>query len=692
MARLHAAVDVGGTFIDVVMADMDAGRLTVSKLPNALRTGGEDLAAVIERLAGDLGATVRQIESVVIGTTVVTNALLEGALARTALVTTRGFRDVLEIARMTRPSPYDLQRRRPSPLVPRSLRLEIDERVASDGLVLRAMSDDEVRGVARRLREEVVESVAVSFLFSFINPDHEQRALEILNRELGVPVSASSDVLPVFREYERTNTTVVNASTVKVIERFIDSLRPLLARGVGRVYIMGSEGGCLTLPEARRYPVRCIMSGPAGGVIGGLGIAGRHGFESALTLDVGGTSTDVALVHHGVLPYTDERTIGGYSVALPSVEVETVGAGGGSIASIDPTGLLKVGPLSAGADPGPICYRRGGERPTVTDAHVALGHIGIRTMLGGEFEVDRDAAVRGIEHRLAQPMRLSWIRAAQGILEVATANIVRAVRSISVERGYDPRSMTLIAFGGAGPLHSVDVARALDIPRVMVPRYPGVWSAYGILSSDIRYAAYRTWFHALHEVHASEVEAAFGALLGGLIARVASDGLDAASFRAERAMDLRYRGQSHTLTIPAGDLSAGGLAAVGHGFHAEHERRYGHAAPEDIIEVVNLRASVIYPRVGIGPLEPAEQRAPAMEADHHRQVWFSHPDPLVCPVYQRAHLGPKQVIAGPAVVEQYDSTIVLAPEDRMEVMADGVDALIHVSPSRLLEKGFAQGH
>jgi len=313
-------------------------------------------------------------------------------------------------------------------------------------------------------------------------------------------------------------------------------------------------------------------------------------------------------------------------------------------------------------------------------------------MLGGEFEVDRDAAVRGIEHHLAQPLGLGWIRAAQGILEVATANIVRAVRSISVERGYDPRAMTLIAFGGAGPLHSVDVARALAISRVMVPRYPGVWSACGILSSDIRYSAYRTWFHALDEVHATEAEAAFGAVLDGLMDRVSSDGLDPAGIRVERAMDLRYRGQSHTLTIPSGDLSADGLAAVGREFHAEHERRYGHAAPQDRIEVVNLRTSVISPRVATGPLGPAAQRAPAAEADHHRQVWFSDPVPLVCPVYQRALLAPKQVIAGPAVIEQYDSTIVLAPGDRMEVMDDGVDALIHVRPGRLLEKSLAQGH
>ena len=682
MSSVRVAIDVGGTFTDVVMSDPATGRLSVSKLPSDPKSGGHGLVTVIERLAREFGANVTDIESVVIGTTVVTNALLEGALARTGLVTTKGFRDVLEIARMTRPSPYDLHRRRPAPLVPRALRLEAEERVDWTGQVLRSLDEVGVVEIAGRLRNAGVEAVAVCLLFSFVNPGHERRIGEILGREIGVPVSLSSDVLPVFREYERTNTTVVNAATLQVIGRFIESLRPLRAGGVERVYIMGSEGGCLTLQEAGRYPVRCIMSGPAGGVIGGLHLAVRHAFESALTLDVGGTSTDVALVNGGVLPFTDERAVGGYAIALPSVEVETVGAGGGSIAYIDPTGLLRVGPMSAGADPGPICYKRGGTRPTVTDAHVALGHIGTRAMLGGEFDVDREAAVGGIEQHLGAPLRLGWIRAAQGILEVATANIVRAVRAISVERGYDPRGLTLIAFGGAGPLHALDVARSLEIPRVLVPRYPGVWSACGILAADIRYSAYRTWFRALDEVDAAEVHSALEALAAPLVERVAADGLDPSRLHVQTAMDLRYRGQSHTLTIRVGDLVARGIGDVTDRFHLEHERRFGHSAPADVVEVVNLRVTVVYPRTTSPQPPSVERRTAPAEPVQHRPVWHKGGEPIDCPVYQRELLCPNQAIRGPAVIEQYDSTIVLAPGDRMEVMEDGIDALVDVQPSR----------
>ncbi len=690
MGRLHAAIDVGGTFIDVIMCDAETHELAVLKLPNELAGREQSLLKAIEQLTEQFGANIGEIDTIVIGTTVVTNALLQGTLARTGLITTQGFRDVLEIARMERPAPYDLQKRRPAPLVPRHLRLEVRERVDADGQVLCPLDVDSVVAAATALRDADVQAVAVSLLFAFANPTHEQTVRGILAQELAVPVSLSSEVLPVFREYERTSTTAINAATTLVIDRFIESIKLLLDRGVRRVYIMGSEGGCLTLQEARRYPVRCIMSGPAGGVIGGLRLATRHGLRDALTLDVGGTSTDVALLQGGALPYTDERTVGGYAVALPSVEVETVGAGGGSVAYIDPTGLLRVGPLSAGADPGPICYLRGGTRPTVTDAHVALGHIGANAMLGGNFVIDRDAATRGIEEQLGRPLGLTWARAAQGILEVVTANIVRAVRAISVERGHDPRGLTLIAFGGAGPLHALDVARSLEVPRVLIPRYPGVWSAYGILTSDISYSGYLTWFRTWNEIDVSQLAAVFDRLVGGLGARVASDGLHAAPLRIDRAVDLRYRGQSHTLTVAVDELSAPGVARAAEAFHLEHERRYGHSARTDTIEVVNIRATIVYGRPTPDHIAEAKQHArPAGAAPQHRLVWLSDPEPALCPVHQRDSLCSGQILEGPAIVEQYDSTIVLSTGDTVEVMEDGLDLLVHVRPARDNHQGTA---
>ena len=675
--RLRGAVDVGGTFVDVVVSDQVSGEVRIAKLLHRPGRQGADIGSALETLAADLGAGVSDMDSLVIGTTVVTNALLQGALAPTALVTTEGFTDVIEIARMTRPAVYDLLKRRATPLVPFDWQLGVSERLTFEGEVLTPLSEEEIERVAAELDRLHAEAVAVCLLYSFVDDRHERKLADRLDR-LGRPVSLSSEVLPVFREYERTVATVVNAATTPVMGRFLDGLTDLLDRGLSRIFIMGSGGGCLTLPEARRFPIKCAMSGPAGGVVGAARFAAANDIDTLITLDVGGTSSDVAMLSGSLVPFTKDRVIGGYPIAVPSVEVETVGAGGGSVAFIDATGLLKVGPRSAGADPGPVSYGRGGSEPTVTDAHVALNRLGAKGMLSGAFELDRQAAVEAIEG-LARRLGLDWTRVARGILEVTTANMVRAVRSMSVERGYDPRSMTLLAFGGAGPLHALDVARALQIPRVIIPPCAGVWSAYGILSVDIQYTTQRTWLRLFDAGTAGPLSATVAAMTDDLARRAADDGIDEGALVRQCTIELRVKGQSHSLAVPLHHSTAEGIAAATAEFHSEHARRYSHAFPDLAVEIVNVRVVLTAQRPFVEAGTEEGMRGEVV-ADGWRDVWFGQSaEPTRCPVYRREQLSAGVVVVGPAVVEQYDTTVILDPGDRLTVAPDAQSLFIDVA-------------
>jgi N-methylhydantoinase A len=677
LGRFHAAIDVGGTFIDVVLIDTRSKDVRISKVLHRRGAQGADIIAAIGRMISSFEANISELETIVMGTTVVTNALLEGRLAKTALLTTEGFRDVLEIARMTRPSSYDPHQRRAAPVVPRYLRLEVHERLAQDGQILEALDEATIIRHVAMLRREAVEAIAICLLFSFVDPSHELQVREILERELRVPISLSSDVHPVFREYERTTATALNAATTPLMSEFLDGVGAVLERGVTRAFVMGSSGGCLTFSEARRYPIKCVTSGPAGGVIGALRLADQCGIEEALTLDVGGTSSDVAMLRNRALPYSDGRAVGGYPIALSSVEVETVGAGGGSVAYLDRAGLLKVGPRSAGADPGPVCYARGGLEPTVTDAHVALNRLGTQSMLSGDFTLDRDAAIGAIEERIARPLNLTWSRAAHGILQVTTANIVRAVRTMSVERGHDPRRMALIAFGGAGPLHAIEVARILEIPKVYVPAYPGVWSAFGILATDIQYSTQRTWFRALDQIKEVELESIDAEIAKSLMQRVRADGFLEGEAQVERAVDLRFKGQSHSLPTHLPEATRAGLAVAERCFRLEHELRYGHAPSSETIELVNLRLIVRIPRPRTAVQRLIEHSEPRPKGI--RSLWIDDAAADEAQVHWRDDLATGSAVTGPAIVEQYDSTIVLGRGDRLEVLDDAGTALVYVA-------------
>ena len=663
----RVGVDVGGTFTDVVT--VSDGTLRVEKTPStpdAPEEGvldGLDRAAVALPDVGFLGH----------GTTVATNAVLEREWADTALVTTAGFRDALAIGRQDRPALYDLQAEKPAPVVERDRRYEVPERVGERGGVVEPLDEAAVRAVAADLD---AEAVAVCLLFAFENDAHERRVGEILREERDVHVSLSSTVHPEIREYERTLVTALNAALAPVMEGYLDALGTRLAdRGVDGLRVMGSAGGLLTADAAGERPVHTLLSGPAAGVQGATYLADLAGVEDLLTMDMGGTSCDVSLVADGEPTVTTDVEVGDYPVSGPTVDGHTVGAGGGSVAWIDDGGALRVGPRSAGADPGPVCYGRGGDRPTVTDAHLLLGRLDPEAFLADEVGADRDRVRAVFERDLADPLGVSVREAAEGVLRVANANTERALRVVSVERGHDPRSFALVAFGGAGPLHATTLASELDVPRVLVPRGAGVLSALGLLVSDVRHDLSSSRVRPWREVAAVDLRDAVDRLREEGRDRLASEGVPEERRRFEPRLDLRYAGQSFELSVPAPELAdtesdsragGGALDAVAERFHDRHERRYGHAAPDEPLELVTVRLRAR----GVVP-EP-DLRADAVEGDLADAVRETRPVVVggaehETRVYDRGRLPTDATFEGPAVVAGGESTLVVRPADRVTV-------------------------
>lgn len=659
-------VDVGGTFTDVVAKPSGGGALRAAKVlstPDPSEALARGLQAVLHR-----GETLAQLTY---GTTIVTNTVVEGRGARVALVTTRGFRDVLEIARQQRDHLYrlDAPGRQP-PVVPRRWRFEVTERVDHEGRVLVPLIDSEVAAVAERLRDTDVEAVAVSFLHSYANPAHEQRAGALLRTVLPY-VCLSSDVDPEVREYERTHTTCVNAQLMPVVDRFLDALLSGLARnGVeSPLRLMQSNGGMATPVQARRVPLALLMSGPAGGVAAARAVARRVGVADAVALDMGGTSTDVCLIRAGAVATLAERRVGGSPVRLRSVAVESIGAGGGSIAWVDRAGALRVGPHSAGAEPGPACYGRGGEEPTVTDAYVVLGLLDPEGTLGG-LHLQRDRAWKAVE-RIGQRFGLSAPEAAAGIVEIATATMGRAVRLVSVQRGVDPRHLVLVAYGGAGPLHAGRLAARTGMPRVLVPPYSSLFSAYGCLVADLRYDAGRTLRFRLDDTQRVIWEDAFRRMESQLLLQMADEGLPTEEALLSRAMDLRYVGQNYELEIP---VEPGmGSETIRHRFTDQHRRQYEYATDEPI-EGVALRVTATVPS---GDAEDGTLRQDAAAPQiprpvTTREVYVYGHGWVRAPVYRRDEVGPGTEVVGPALVEDRWSTLLVEPGHVLRTGPEGV--------------------
>jgi N-methylhydantoinase A len=659
-------VDIGGTFTDIVLHDASTGEVRCGKVPSTPDDFSRGVsAAVTHVLRADLGPRVARFAH---GTTVATNTALEGKGARVGLITTQGFRDVLEIGRQDRLDPYDLMYERPRPLVARHLRIGVRERVAADGSVLTPLQAGDVEEAVRRLLDEQVDVMAVCFLHSYANGRHEEQVAELAH-DLApdVPVTLSSALLPEFREYERMVTTAMNAYVMPVTDGYLSRLQDAVAgQGVKvPIQVMQSNGGLLDSAAAGRHAAGALISGPAAGVMGAISVAAAAGCRDVITFDMGGTSTDVSLIAGGRPRVVTGRRLAGHPIQLPMLDIHTVGAGGGSIARMQGS-ALKVGPESAGASPGPACYGRGGSQPTVSDAQAALGRLSTGRFLHNRAVLDLGAARHAIESRVAEPLELSGERAAAGILAVADNHMMHAIRAVSVERGIDPRDFVLVAFGGAGPLHASSLARLLGIRRVLVPRIPGALSALGLLMTDARRDYVRTRLTRLEELDVGELESGYQQLEREGRRHLEGEGFDADDVWSTRSADLRYRGQAYELPIdvPVG-LDSSAAALISERFRLEHQQLYGHAEPGEPIDIVNIRAQV-WGRVPKPALAELDVATGTPEIGR-RTVWIDGSAGAAVDVYDRGLLSPGRRLEGPAVLEQMDCTTLLMPGDLAEI-------------------------
>ena len=679
-APVVVGVDVGGTFTDILALDAATGRVVFAhKLPS---TRGDPGIAALDGLERFRAVSPARIVAVLHGTTVGTNALIQKRGARTVLIGTRGFRDVLELRRQARPRLYDLVPRVSPPLVPRERRLEADERLAHDGEVVEPLSESELARLADAVAQLDAESVAVVLLHAYANDSHEKAIKEAIRRRLPEAfITLSSEVCPEFREFERTSTTVVNAYIGPTVARYMGRLQSALAeRGVARLAIVRSNGG-LTGPEnAVRFPAQLIESGPAAGVVAAAALGRRHGFGRVIAFDMGGTTAKAGVVIDGeprlasefdADRYVDGRDVGGYPIKSPAIDVIEIGAGGGSIARVDVAGVVKVGPESAGAEPGPACYGRGGVEATVTDAHVVLGHVDPAHFGDGDIRIEPERAREAVG-RLAQKLGWSLERGAHAILRVATAAMAEMVRLATVRRGLDPRDFTLVAFGGAGPLHAAEIARDVGIPRVAIPHYPGLFSAIGATLSDLRHDIAQTVLRRSGSLDAAAVEAAFARLRGRLETLIAADGSPAGDWTFERKADLRFEGQMFEITVAMpGDRPVDGavLEAL---FRTAYRAAFGYDLERHAAEVVAFRMSARRPFAAFGWPEADELARPAAAPARFRELRGADGEPRRAAIWRRGDLGAGASVRGPAIVEDVGATVLVQAGQTARVHPSGL--------------------
>ena len=668
---IRLSADIGGTFTDLVLLDSN-GELHVEKTsstPGDFKNGvlaGVDkiLQTVVRNTQGEVEIDLSDLEYFVHGATVVLNALIERKLPTAALVTTAGFRDVLEIMRTNNPYMYDLKWEKPKPLIPRNLRFEVKERVRHTGEVWTPLDEHAVRELAKQIRSKGINTVAVCFIHSYANPVHEQRFREVFLEEYSdCVVVISSDVAPEIREFERTSTAVINACTVPIIASYLDELnRSLQDRGLERdLYVMQSNGGIITADTARNYPARTVMSGPSGGVVGAQFLASKTNLRDVVTIDMGGTSSDMGVISSGLALTVDESRIDGWPIMAPMVEILAIGAGGGSIAWIDSGGALRVGPQSAGALPGPVCYQRGGDEPTVSDACVVLNRLNPDNFLGGEMSLDSKGARDAIEKNIAQPLSMTVEQAAEGIIKVVTANMAKAMRSILIARGHDPRNFTLMAFGGAGGMVSGDLLRTGEVSRVMIPNNPGALCALGMLSTDLRHDYAQSNVQAFAEIEWDSLRQQFDALRQVGKERLVAEGVEKQNIEITDVLDVRYVGQDHYLRVYV-DKDNLDMGAIQQSFNELHEKTYGYSTPEFDVEMVNIRIFAIgktaRPKL---PEFGQRERGSKLRPTSTRQLHFDGKN-INTQIYAIEDLMTNDIIQGPGVIEDPRSTIVVMPE------------------------------
>lgn len=682
MTNLSIGVDTGGTFTDLVLLDRAAGMLAIHKLPTTPDDPAAGILDGIETLLKTAGHEAGTIDLLVHGTTLATNAILQRRNAKAGMLTTTGFRDVLEIGRQRRPSFYNLDVSKPVPPVTRDCIFEIPGRLDETGAEVAPLDTETVRGAVPALQAVGVEAIAICFMHAYANPAHEEAARDIV-REMWpeVFVCTSTEVLREFREFERFASAGINASLLPVIDRYLERFSAGLASMGLKLppLVMQSNGGCVSVATVRKAPINTFLSGPAGGVVATANLAAQADQPNLIAFDMGGTSTDVSLIRAGRTTKRGLVEMAGFPVRVPTLDIHTIGAGGGSIAWVDPGGLLKVGPQSAGADPGPALYGRGGTEATVTDANVLLGRLSGGALIGGAMSVYPEKSADALQ-RLGDTAGLDPVAAAAGIVEIVNVNMMGAVRVVTIERGEDPRDYALAAFGGAGPLHAAEVAREIGIRTVIVPPRPGLLSAVGLLDADRRGD-----FSVTRLLIASEDNLA--AFIEGVAILTdrgeiwsAEERLETAGLDREFAVDMRYAGQAFELTLPlkTSDLDAGLLSDLTTEFHRRHKALNGYDMPEQPIEIVTMRLSLAVPPQAYAPAAldaAATEVADAIAG--HRDVWFPGSGFTATPVYDRARLGPGHRFAGPAIVEQTDSTTVVPPGAAVEI--DGLgNILIHV--------------
>ena len=676
----RVGIDIGGTFTDIVATGAD-GRIYVKKVSSTPEDYSLGSCSGLELLLKEQGIKPHEVDVVVHATTMATNAVLEGKGARTGLITTAGFRDVLEFRRVRVPDLYNLDYVKPKPLVPRQLRMEVTERMGPLGEVRVPLDEASVRAAAQRLQLAKVESIAICLLHSYANPAHEQRVREIVSEVFAsdVFVTCSYDILPEIREYERTSTTVVNAYLGPVMNRYLDTLMQRLAAvGIGKsLHVMTSGGGQMSIRAAMTKPAYLVESGPAAGVIAAARIARRLDLPNIITLDMGGTTAKTAIVENAEPTKTSEFEIGaginlssklvkgaGYAIKLPFIDVSEIGAGGGSHIWFDKGGALKVGPHSAGSEPGPVCYDKGGDQVTVTDALLALGYINPEFLVGGAVRLASDKARSAVAAQLAQPMNMPLVEAAHGALTVAVANMVRAVKSVSTYRGRDPRDYTLIAFGGNGPIVAAAIARELAMTRVLIPPNSGVLSAHGLLVADHEQELVKSFPGRMSELSPAGFQQAYAVLIKAAVDALQSEGFARGEIEIYRYADLRYVGQAFELTVPVAGDGVPDLALVTKSFHDEHFRTYAHMAPAEPVENVNIRVIAKVPTRELQAQPRAAKSAgkDAAVVPKSREVYFG---PVlgsrVTSILRRGDLVGVSV-AGPLIVEEYDSTCVVPPD------------------------------
>ena len=664
MTNWVIGVDVGGTFTDFSARNTETGESCVHKRPSTPDDPSRAVLEGLSELKEKAAIDSEQIERFAHGTTVATNALLQRKGANVGVVTTEGFRDLLEIGRQVRPLIYDLQVDAPAPLAERQNRLEVSERIGSEGEIVTDLTDEALEKLITEVKAlEAIDSIAVCFLFSFLNAAHEQKAAAAIREALPeLYVSTSSEVQPEFREYERFSTTLINAFLQPEVGRYMNRLKSAVSEAAPKAKfgIFQSSGGLMSVERASRYPVRTALSGPAAGAVGAAAAAGLSGIGNVITLDMGGTSTDVCLIQSGKTTIASMRDIAGFRIRLPMVDIHTVGAGGGSIAYVGTDGLMKVGPESAGAVPGPACYGKGGTKPTVSDANVLLGRLP-NSLAGGGLLIDHSKAEDAIRV-LAQELGISVTKAALGVTGIVTSNMTRAIRAVSIEKGHDPREFTLMPFGGAGGLHAAEVARSLGITRVLVPFSPGILCAEGLIESDLQenyVATCRTPLsQSLSQIHVAAAE-----LSQRADQWLAEEAADASDGRQILSLDMRYIGQNYELPVEVSESSGKpqvpDAAKLREDFFEVHERSYGHVDREAPVEIVNLRLRVVA-ALGQKAANGARPAGPA-EPESSQNVWFSADGPIDTPVYARAKLPEGTVLKGPAIITQLDATTVVPP-------------------------------